>query len=107
VFNLYPQFLSSEDVRWLCLTLSAPVLWCPGMRTGKVCEALHKVLLALILLCAGEIPTALSPQMFVDSVWQSSLQLTQISAPLAVPALKSERFADIWCLIETSSSCWW
>lgn len=106
MFNLYPQALSSEAVCCLCWTLSAPVLRCPGMETGKVCEALHKVLLALILLCAGEILTALSPQMFVDSIWQSSFQLTQIPAPLAVPALKSDRFADVWHLMETSS-CWW
>lgn len=56
-----------------------------------MCEVLHKVFLVPIPLYAGEVPTALSPQMLVDSAWQSSFQITLILALNAIPALKSER----------------
>lgn len=71
--------------------LHSSVLSCPMTRTDKASEVLHKVLLALIQLCTGEIPTALSPQMLVDSVWQSSFQMIYIPALNVIPALKSER----------------
>lgn len=74
-FNLYPLVPSPETLSYATF-LPAPVLWCPMTRIDKIYEILHKALLALMPLSAGEIPAALIPQMLVDSVWQDSFQMT-------------------------------
>lgn len=70
-FILYPLVPSLETLS-CAMFLSAPVLWCPRARTDKIYEVLHRALLALMPLSAGEVPAALRPQMLVDSVWQDS-----------------------------------
>lgn len=89
MFNLYPLVLSPETLS--CATfLSAPVLWGPMTRTDKIHEVLHKALVALMPLSAGEVPAVLRPQMLLDSVWQDSFQMTYI-CPDVIPVLKSKR----------------